>query len=149
TIENTAAINVGARLIGLAPDGTVTHAEPAGLAIAQSIGIDATPGQHLDFDRQHAAASAMAQLILQFLGLERMTELARKLLLTEPPAPLPDRLILTTPPRCVPRPFRLLCSGGVSEFIYDRANIDPGDLGPLLGRALRLELIRRLPEEWI
>jgi ethanolamine utilization protein EutA len=62
---------------------------------------------------------------------------------------LPDRLILTEPPRCVPEPFRLLCSGGVSEFLYERADIDPGDLGPHLGRALRQEFHKRFPDDWL
>jgi ethanolamine utilization protein EutA len=69
--------------------------------------------------------------------------------LTDPPAALPDRLILTEPPRCVPQPFRLLCSGGVSEFLYERDEMDPGDLGPLLGRALRQEFYKRFPEDWL
>jgi ethanolamine utilization protein EutA len=46
-------------------------------------------------------------------------------------------------------PFRLLCSGGVSEFIYERAAIDPGDLGPLLGHAVRQEFYKRMPDEWL
>jgi ethanolamine utilization protein EutA len=117
--------------------------------IAESLGIDASPGSRLDFDQQHSLASTMARLIMAFLAADRMTPLVQRLLLTDPPVPLPDRLIQTEPPRCVPKPFRLLCSGGVSEFLYERADIDPGDLGPLLGRALRQEFYKRFPDEWL
>jgi ethanolamine utilization protein EutA len=148
-IESTSAINVGARLIALAPDGTITRGEPAGLLIAESLGIDASPGRRLDIDQQHSLASTMSGLIMAFLAGDRTTPLVQRLLLTDPPARLPDRLILTEPPRCVPEPFRLLCSGGVSEFLYERADIDPGDLGPLLGRALRQEFHKRFPADWL
>jgi ethanolamine utilization protein EutA len=148
-IENTSAINVGARLIAIAPDGTITRAEPAGKIIAESLGIDASPGNRLDTDQQYGLALTMARLIMAFLAADRMTPLVQRLLLTDPPAPLPDRLILTEPPRCAPEPFRLLCSGGVSEFLYERADIDPGDLGPLLGRALRQEFYKRFPDDWL
>ena len=148
-IEHTAAINVGARLIEIDRDWTITRTELAGYVIAELLGIDVSPGKHLDFDQQHELASTMARLLMTFLGIEPMTPLARRLLLTEPPPPLPDDLIMTNPPRCVPKPFRLLCSGGVSEFLYERTAIEPGDLGPLLGRALRQEIYKRLPDEWL
>jgi len=148
-IENTAAINVGARLAVFDQDGTVRRVEPAGRAIAASLGIDVAPGSRLNFDQQHDLAGAMARLIVTFLGLEPMPALARELLVTEPPTPLPDRLITSEPPRCVPKPFRLVCSGGVSEFMHERSAIDTGDLGPLLGRAVAQELRRRMPQSWL
>jgi len=148
-IQDTTAINLGARLVVFDSDGTVRRAEPAGHAIASTLGIDLSPGRRLSFDQQHDLAGAMARLIVAFLGLEPMPPLARELLVTEPPAPLPDRLIMSEPPRCMPKPFRLVCSGGVSEFLYEGAEFDTGDLGPLLGRALRQELRKRLPESWV
>jgi ethanolamine utilization protein EutA len=148
-IEDTAAINVGARLVVFDADGTVRRAEPAGRAIAATLGIDVSPGRRLSFDQQHDFAGAMARLIVAFLGLEPLPPLARELLVTDPPAPLPDRLIMSEPPHCVPKPFRLVCSGGVSEFLYEGPEFETGDLGPLLGRALRRELRKRIPESWV
>jgi ethanolamine utilization protein EutA len=148
-IENTSAINVGARLIAIDANGIVTRCEPAGKTIAESLGIDSSPGHRLDSEQRLSLTSTMARLILAFLAADRKWPLVQDLLLTSPPAPLPDRLIMTQPPRCVPKPFRLLCSGGVSEFIYQRSDMDTGDLGPLLGEALRNEFCKRFPEDWL
>lgn len=148
-IEDTAAINVGARLIVFNEDGAVKRTEPAGRMIAAALGIDVSSGRHLSIDERHELADAMAGLIVEFLGLTPMTPLGRELLVTEAPAPLPDRLITTDRPRCVPKPFRLVCSGGVSEFLFENADFDTGDLGPSLGGALRRELRKQIPEEWV
>jgi ethanolamine utilization protein EutA len=148
-IEHTAAINIGARLIEFSPDGRIRRSEPAAQVISRHLGIEVTPGCVIDFDRQHALAGLMAKLLMEFLGIAPMSALAGALLLTDPPPPLPDTLITTSPPRCVPKPIRLICSGGVSEFLYRRADIKPDDLGPLLGHALRQEIYRHLPDEWL
>lgn len=148
-IENTAAINIGARLIEFDAAGTITRSEPAAQVIAQSLDIDVRPGRVVTFDQRHALAGKMAQLLMSFLGFERMSPLAQQLLVTEPPAPLPDTLVMGARPHCVLKPFRLLFSGGVSEFLYERENIEPNDLGPLLATALRQEVYKRIPAEWL
>ena len=130
-IESLAAINIGARLIALDADGCVIRAEPAGLTIAQSLGLDASPGKHLDESSRRRLAATMAQALVGFLGLDELTPLARQLLLTD----MPD---------APQEPFWLVCSGGVSEYIYERAGGDPGDLGPMLGAAFREKVQKRL-----
>jgi len=142
-VENTAAINIGARLIAMDPGGTVVRAEAAGLAIAGSLGIDAAPGKQLTDEHCERIASEMSRLLIGFLGLSEMTPLGRQLLVTDPPT-------------SAAQAFWLVCSGGVSEFFYGRDQSDPGDFGPRLGRTLRTELERlmgadklRQPQEGI
>lgn len=131
-IETTYAINVGGRLIAVDADGEVVRSEPAGRAIAASLGIDCSPGRPLGAKQQQAIASTMARVLIEFLGFEEMSPLAQSLLLDEAP-------------RKDPGPFWLICSGGVSEFVYGRSDMNPGDLGPVLGNALREQLNVRLP----
>lgn len=133
-IENTSAINIGARLIAMDADGIVIRAEAAGIAIAESIGIDASPGKQLTGEQCQQIASQMSHLLIEFLGLEEMSPLARRLLVTDPPIP-------------ASQPFQLSCSGGVSEFFFNRANSDPGDLGPRLGKTLYGDLRGLLGED--
>ncbi len=133
-VENTAAINIGARLIAMDADGTVIRAEAAGLAIAKALGIDASPGRRLTDEQCERIASKMSRILVGFLGLSEMSPLGRQMLVTDPPA-------------AASQPFWLVCSGGVSEFFYGRGQSDPGDLGPHLGRALRTELERLMGAE--
>ena len=133
-IENTAAINVGARLIAMDADGVVVRAEAAGLAIAESLGIDASPGKWMTDEDCERIASEMSRLLVGFLGLSEMS-------------PLGQRLLVTDPPLAAAEPFWLVCSGGVSEFVYGRTEANPGDLGLSLGRALRSDLQRLLGDD--
>lgn len=148
-IQNTAAINIGARLIEFDAEGIITRSELAAQAVAKSLDLDVRVGRVINFDQRHALASKMAQLLMCFLGLERMNPLAQELLLTDPPPPLPDTLVTGIRPHCVIKPFRLLISGGVSEFLYERADLEPNDLGPLLARAVREQINKRIPHEWL
>jgi ethanolamine utilization protein EutA len=70
---------------------------------------------------------------MEFLGLRDMSALTRELLVTDPPTQNPSG-------------FWLVCSGGVSEYIYTPCDSGPGDLGPLLGKAVRAKLGELLPE---
>jgi ethanolamine utilization protein EutA len=133
-IENTAAINVGARLIAMDASGMVIRAEAAGLAIAEFLGIDASPGKVLTDEQCQRIASEMSRILTGFLGLAEMT-------------PLGHRLLVTDAPAAVSQPFWLVCSGGVSEFFYGRAESNPGDLGPRLGSTLRSDLGQLLSED--
>ena len=127
-------INIGARLIAMDERGLVVRAETAGLAIAESVGIDASPGVRLSDEQCQRIASEMSRLLVGFLGLGDL-------------GPLGRRLLVTDPPLAAAQPFWLVCSGGVSEFFHGRAESDPGDLGPRLGRTLRNDLQRLLGED--
>jgi len=118
-IRHTAALNVGARLIAWDADGQVVRLEDAGRRIAEAAG---------GLDSRAAIAYRMTACLSQFLGLVRMDELTRELLLTEA-QPLPDQ-------------FDLLLSGGLAEYFYGREPRDLGDVGLSLSHALRCELAR-------
>ncbi len=133
-IEETSAINVGARLIAADRNGLILRAEPAGLAVAAALGLDFAPGRIASPAQLQAVAARMALLLIEFLGLQKMSPLGRSLLLGEGPRPQSD-------------PFWLICSGSVSEFVYESSNMDPGDLGPALGAALYADLIKRIGAE--
>jgi ethanolamine utilization protein EutA len=133
-IENTAAINVGARLIAMDANGVVVRAEAAGLKIAESIGIDASPGNLLTNAQCQSIASEMSRILIGFLGLAELSPIGRELLVTDSPV-------------ATSKPFWLVCSGGVSEFFYGRAESNPGDLGPRLGATLRRDLEPLLGED--
>ncbi len=149
-IQNTAAINIGARLLEFDERGVITRSEGAAQTIAKSLDMDVAVGRTIDFDKKYDLAAKMAQLLMEFLGMERMGSLSKSLLLTDAPPRLPDTFVTGVRPHSVLRPFRLLISGGVSEFLYGRAaDFEPNDLGPLLAGALRKEINKRIPDDWL
>lgn len=132
-ILDTAAISVGARLLAVGPDGLLTRVEPAGWAIARAVlGREVAPGGQLTGADRQRLAEGMATLLIRFLGLAPLDGLSGELLLSDAPAPAAG-------------PIRVVCSGGVSEYLYGWSAEDRGDLGPLLGVALRAALLERLP----
>lgn len=133
TIEDTSAINIGARLVAFDESDMIVRAEPAARRIGQSIGLDIQVGARVTAEERGRLADVMADVLMEFLGLREMSALARELLVTEPPAERFDK-------------FWLVCSGGVSEYIYAAADSGPSDLGPLLGTAVRRKLGEVLPE---
>lgn len=134
TIEDTSAINIGARLIAFDENDVIVRAEPAAQRVGQSLGIDVRVGGRIAAEECARIADVMADVLMEFLGLRSMSTLARELLVTDPPARSFDK-------------FWLVCSGGVSEYIYGQVEAGPGDLGPLLGKAVRRKLGELLPEE--
>jgi ethanolamine utilization protein EutA len=123
-IEATHAINIGARLVATDREGRVVRVEPAGRALGAQLGIDCSPGVLLPANARDRIASEMAAILVQFLGFGAMSPFANSLMLGSQP----DRR---------DEPLWLMCSGGVSEFVYGRSEADPLDLGPALGSALR------------
>lgn len=149
TIEETTAINVGCRLIAYDEENRVRRLESAGLAIARSIGLDLHIGDELSPIARRDLSRAAARIIHAFLGLSPMKDLETSLLLTPQPAPLPNDIVLTQPPRVRARPFALVISGGVSEFIFHNSDYEPRDLGPNLGRELRHVILSEIPQDKI
>jgi ethanolamine utilization protein EutA (predicted chaperonin) len=116
------AMDVGARLIATSADGTVTRLEPAAADIAQRLGINVSPGQRVaEADLRRIAEYMVDQLLAEIgHGATHKSHLLRT-------APLGDRNGLAA----------VTFSGGVSEFIYDRAQQTFGDLGSMLAEELR------------
>jgi ethanolamine utilization protein EutA len=127
-VERTAAISIGARLVAFDADGRIDRLEDAGRAIGESAGIILRLGDLLPPDRRERLAARMADALLSTLepgeGAEA-SPLAASLMITPPLAVTLDAIDY------------IVFSGGVSEYIHGRATADYGDLGPLLGAALR------------
>lgn len=123
------ALDVGARLIVLAPDGTVLSLEAEGERFAAQAGVSVQPGQPTTPEDLRAIARPMVDRLFEAAGLAPLTPEARELLRIAP---------LTAPVEFDALAF----SGGVSEYIYDRETQPHGDLG----LALAEEIKSRLPD---
>ncbi len=126
-ILETAAINLGARLVAWDGNGVVNRIEDAGARIAQWAGVPLTLGKPLSHKHKVALAELIAQLLFEFLEGKKLSPMAEELLVTPAPS--------------LPRDgAQLLFSGGVSEYIYGRDGQDYGDLGPILAESIRTRL---------
>src|SRR6185295_3715008 len=66
-VVDIAAVDVGARLICLEPDGKITRVEDAGRRYGQELGIDLKAGGMLTLDQGRAIAALMADKLLETL----------------------------------------------------------------------------------
>ena len=123
-IVETAAINVGARLVAMDERGRITRIEPAGQIVAEELGIPLEVGGALSERQQRAMADVLADCVLN-VGERR------------PLGPLADRLMITDPLTFDGHIDAVTFSGGVSEYVYGNESRNFGDLGILLGAAVR------------
>jgi ethanolamine utilization protein EutA len=125
-VTATAALHVGGRLL-VADAGRVARLDPAGKRLAELAGFR--------WERGGAIAPA---------GMERVAERAAEAILASVAAsPMPAEvrgLFLTEPLANLARVDGVMFSGGVAEYVYQRETRDFGDLGRLLGLALRRRL---------
>ena len=120
----TAAVHVGGRLLVVGPDGTITRLDPAGRHLAAQAGFHWNRGDVADPDALQQVAEWMADAVLTSISPRPLPDAIRHLYLTEPLPSLEDI-------------DGVMFSGGVAEYIYQREARDFGDLGRLLGVALR------------
>ena len=127
-VAETMAINVGARLIAWDADSVVERVEEAGRTVAKSVGIDVEVGKRMEEEEKAKVAEKLADLLFEALSRSEYSQLASDLVISGPIAfdePIDE----------------IGFSGGVAEYVYDYDQQDYGDMGPLLGAAVR----RRLP----
>jgi ethanolamine utilization protein EutA len=124
-VEQTAALHLGARLLGWDSRGRLTRIEDAGRRLAGLAGVEGRLelGEPLPEEALERLAARMAELVLAVaageLGEDGLADL------------------WITPALAVPEPARrLVFSGGVAEYVYGREEREFGDLGPRLGAAL-------------
>lgn len=132
-VTETAAINVGARLVSF-DDGRVDRLEDAALEVASDLGMSIDRGAELSEADRRRLAERFAELLSELVD-DSLSPLAESIMVTEPPEDAPGFDVVTF-------------SGGGAEYIYGR---DPGyydDLGPELGEAIRAEVEgRSIPVE--
>jgi ethanolamine utilization protein EutA len=126
-IIETAAINVGGRLVATDAEGKIIRIEPAARAVADQLGIDLHIGFVLSDVDRHAIADTLAECLMDVIQRKPRSALTQSLLLT------PD-LTSETPIDT------LVFSGGVSEYVYEREERDFGDLAMFMAGAVRRKM---------
>ncbi|MEV7680108.1 ethanolamine ammonia-lyase reactivating factor EutA [Streptomyces sp. NPDC088341] len=124
TVRSIAALHLGARLIVVDSTGRIVRLEPAGRRLAQSLGLDWSPGDLVHTAELAELAALMADTVVAAVN--------------GAPAPLDglDWLRLTEPLTERGPYDAVVFSGGVAEYVHGRESREFGDLGPLFGRAL-------------
>ncbi|MDP6560564.1 MAG: ethanolamine ammonia-lyase reactivating factor EutA, partial [Candidatus Binatia bacterium] len=129
-VTQTAAINVGARLIAFDESNVVTRIEKPVSFIMKELGQKVEIGKAVTEEQKKNFADLMAKYLFEAIDGGPSSELAKKLMITDP---LQDY-------KGIEQIDCLVFSGGVSEHIYDRDKTSYGDVGPFLGRSVREKL---------
>ena len=127
-VNSTAAISVGARLLAFDPDGRITRVEKPARRILQEFGKHAAVGGTLADDDEQCLVQRMVGALFEIMDGPPTTQLTRDLMVTD------EGLIGYEGLKTVDY---LIFSGGVSEYIYQHDDTAYGDLGPLVGAAVR------------
>ena len=136
SVNQTAAISVGARLIAFDENGVITRIEAPGRQILAELGFQAELGRRIGPAEQEAFAAALSRTVMEMITQGPQSPLAQQLMVTEP---LQNY-------RGLEQIDYIVFSGGVSEHVYDRDRTFHGDVGPLLGRNIR-NCLRELPQK--
>jgi ethanolamine utilization protein EutA len=120
-VQEVSAIDIGARLLAFDDAGAVARIEEAGRKHAAWAGFDVALGQKVSDANLDKMVSGMVDKLFAMLNPESI-DADMKTLLRLPPLAYKGEV------DCV------MFSGGVSEFIYNRAKSTFGDLGPLIAK---------------
>lgn len=120
--------DIGGRQVRLSDDMTVEYISPSAKKICKEYYIPIEEGKKTDEKTLTALCSAMAQLLEQAVGIGERTKLLDE--------------IETSGSSFfkIDKPIKAICfSGGVADCVYksDFSDIQYGDIGVLLGRAIR------------
>ena len=118
-VQEVSAIDVGARLLAFDKEGAIVRIEEAGRKHAGWAGFSVELGQKVPEANLRKMVAGMMDKLFAMLKPESITEDIKALLRLQP-------LTYQGEIDCV------MFSGGVSEFIYNRAKTSFGDLGPLI-----------------
>ena len=124
-VDETAAVDVGARLVSWDAKGTIRAVTRAGARAAKQAGLRIAVGDRRDERALEELAERIADLALRVpFGKD-----------------FGDAAVWLTEPLIARGPFHtLVFSGGVGEYIYGWQQREFGDLGLLLGRAITRRL---------
>jgi len=120
----TAAVHVGGRLLVTDEGRRIVRLDPAGRRLAAQAGFHWSRGDVVDAAAMERVAEWMAEAILASVSERPFPAEVQGLFLTEPLAEMEGI-------------DGVMFSGGVAEYVYQRETREFGDLGLLLGRALR------------
>jgi ethanolamine utilization protein EutA len=120
-VQEVSAIDIGARLLAFDETGAIVRIEEAGRKHAAWAGFGVELGRKLSDENLEKMVSGMMDKLFAMLKPQSLTG-DMKSLLRLPPLTFQGEI------DCV------MFSGGVSEFIYNRAKTSFGDLGPLIAK---------------
>jgi ethanolamine utilization protein EutA len=123
----TAALHVGGRLMVVDEAKRIVRLDPAGKRLAAMAGLHWSRGDVVDAAAMERVAERMADAILVSVAVRPM------------PGDVGE-LFLTGQLGLLDGVDGVMFSGGVAEYVYRRETRDFGDLGRLLGHALRAKL---------
>jgi len=123
-VRETAAVHIGGRLLVADDAGVITRLDPTGKQHAHDAGFDWHLGDKVTREELQRLAAHMADVLVVAICGDELPPAVSKLYLT-------DRLRSLGPVEGV------MFSGGVGEYVYGRETRDFGDLGKLLGEAVR------------
>jgi ethanolamine utilization protein EutA len=129
-IRETAATNVGGRLVAMNGSGRLTRIEEPGERVAKELGIRLQMGECLGEPEKEKLAARLADVLLETIALGKLS-------------PLAEALMVTQPFHYHGNIDAVVFSGGVGEYIYGTETQDYHDLGELLGREIRKRLQRQ------
>lgn len=127
-IEQTTALNIGARLIAYDERGYLVRLEKAGEQFLHDLGYRLKIGDKIGREILGRLALRMARVLFGVLEGE------------QPPW---RELFIMPSPGGLTEVDGILFSGGVSEYIYGRERSVFGDLGPLLGKEVKNQAKKR------
>ena len=123
-VLGTAAFHVGGRLLAIDDAGVIYMLEPGGQSLASQVGFHWQIGDRVTAAQIERLADHMAHVVLTLARGENHEPELESLWLT--------------PALSGPKSFdAVVFSGGVGEYVYGLETNSFGDLGALLGKALR------------
>ena len=126
-ILHTAAVHIGGRLLVVDKKNRITRLDPTGKYHARLAGFDWKLGDIVTREQLAKVADGMANALLVAIYGDELPDAISQLYLTDR---LPHLGAVSG----------VMFSGGVAEYVYDREPRDFGDLGKLLGTAVRNKL---------
>ncbi len=132
-ILETAAMNVGARLVTTDDYDVLTKVEKAAAIVSRHRGLELRVGRRVSRETRRELAAALAQCLLEAAARNPLSTLAAELMIT--------------PPLRHPGPIdAVFFSGGVAEYLYHVEAASYGDIGILLAQQIRALLPGYLPD---
>ncbi len=135
-VSQTAAINIGARLIAFDENDQITRIEDAGRTMMKELGYTVELGQTITEKMKADFGAYMAKILFEVIEQGPTSAMAKQLMVTPPFVNY----------RGLMRVQHIVISGGVSEHVYDHDRTAYGDIGPELGKSMR-ERLERLPKD--
>ncbi len=135
-VTETAAINVGARLIAYDQSGVVTRVEEPAKLVMKELGHSVELGKSITENERVKFSELLAKLTFEVIYGGPKTKLAKDLMVTEP----------LNGYHGIDQVDFIVFSGGVSEHIYQHDHTAYGDMGPLLAKSVR-EQLNKVPKK--